>query len=123
MNNKQIHALGISGEIKAVEYLTARNFTILFRNFNSAFGEIDIIALKENTIHFVEVKTRASNISTALSSISHKKQLKLYKTAQYFLSHHPEFQNYFTQFDVIAIFKSSNILTLRFLEDAFRINL
>jgi len=50
--------MGLWGENKAVEFLKAKNYTILARNYHSRFGEIDIIARKQNTIIFVEVKTR-----------------------------------------------------------------
>ena len=49
--------MGLWGENKAVEFLKAKNYTILARNYHSRFGEIDIIARKQNTIIFVEVKT------------------------------------------------------------------
>ena len=48
--------MGLWGENKAVEFLKAKNYTILARNYHSRFGEIDIIARKQNTIIFVEVK-------------------------------------------------------------------
>lgn len=50
--------MGLWGEDKAVEFLKVKNYTILVRNYHSRFGEIDIIARKQNTIIFVEVKTR-----------------------------------------------------------------
>lgn len=43
---------GLWGENKAVEFLKAKNYTILARNYHSRFGEIDIIARKQNTIIF-----------------------------------------------------------------------
>ena len=45
--------MGLWGENKAVEFLKAKNYTILVRNYHSRFGEIDIIAKKQNTIIFV----------------------------------------------------------------------
>lgn len=50
--------MGLWGENKAVEFLKAKKYIILARNYHSRFGEIDIIARKQNTIIFVEVKTR-----------------------------------------------------------------
>ena len=46
--------MGLWGENKAVEFLKAKNYTILARNYHSRFGEIDMIARKQNTIIVVE---------------------------------------------------------------------
>ncbi len=43
-------------EEKASEYLKSQNYKIVERNFYSRFGEIDIIAFKDEIYHFVEVK-------------------------------------------------------------------
>lgn len=55
--------VGALGEKVAAEYLKRHGFTIRDRNFVRKTGELDIIAeklddaSKENTLHFVEVKT------------------------------------------------------------------
>lgn len=54
------HALGISGEQKAVKYLKANGYKILKTNYTCVIGEIDIICEKDDTIIFVEVKQRES---------------------------------------------------------------
>lgn len=47
---------GILGEDKACNFLKKQGFEILKRNFHSKFGEIDIIAKKDEILHFIEVK-------------------------------------------------------------------
>jgi len=54
--------LGKKGEDLAVEYLCTRGFTILFRNWKYGRFEIDIIAIKDGMLHFVEVKLRSRAI-------------------------------------------------------------
>lgn len=49
--------VGALGEKVAAEYLLRHGFSIRDRNFVRKTGELDIIAEKENTLHFVEVKT------------------------------------------------------------------
>ncbi len=49
--------LGDLAEEKAAEYLRNEGFTVVERNFYSRFGEIDIIAKKGDTYHFIEVKS------------------------------------------------------------------
>ena len=52
--------LGKRGEIVARIFLEREGYKILKQNFQSKYGEIDIIALDKNEIVFIEVKTRSS---------------------------------------------------------------
>lgn len=52
--------LGQQGEELAVQYLQEKGYTILHTNWRFKFIEIDIIASRNNTLHFIEVKTRRS---------------------------------------------------------------
>ncbi len=68
----------------AVDFLISRGFTILDRNFHTRFGEIDIIALKENILHFVEVKY--SKKYEAIYKIDAAKLRKIIKSADIYMS-------------------------------------
>ncbi len=48
--------IGEIGENLAAMFLMKHGFYILERNFTKAYGEIDIIASKDEVVHFVEVK-------------------------------------------------------------------
>ncbi|MCU0380723.1 MAG: YraN family protein [Chitinophagaceae bacterium] len=52
---------GKQGEEKAARWLRKRDFEILERNWRCGHLEIDIIATKDQYLHFIEVKTRTSN--------------------------------------------------------------
>ena len=52
---------GLAGENAAAEYLTAKGYEILERNYRHHKAEIDLIVKKGNWLVFVEVKTRSSN--------------------------------------------------------------
>ena len=54
VDNKHI---GNLGETLACEWLVGHNFTIVQRNYNVSFGEIDIIAKKVGKMHYIEVKS------------------------------------------------------------------
>ncbi len=49
--------LGDLGESASCEYLRRHGFVIIERNYLRKWGEIDIIARKGETIHFIEVKS------------------------------------------------------------------
>ena len=48
---------GNMGEEIACKFLVKRAFTIVDRNYLKKWGEIDIVASKNGTVHFVEVKS------------------------------------------------------------------
>lgn len=55
--SSQSQKIGEIGEGVTCRYLEGKGFTILERNHTRKWGEIDIIATKDKTIHFVEVKS------------------------------------------------------------------
>ena len=117
-NKKKI---GETGEDLAVHYLISQSYDILFRNFYSAYGEIDIIALRDNELVFVEVKTRSSRIDDALSSVSKEKQRKLKQTAGLFYQKFPEYEDLLSRFDLIAVIlgKKGQIYSIQHFDNAF----
>jgi putative endonuclease len=56
--NKQ--ATGKIGEAMAAGYLQRQGYRLLYRNWRHGRSEIDLIACKGTTLHFIEVKTRRS---------------------------------------------------------------
>ncbi len=80
-------AKGNIAEQKAVKYLLDNNFKILEQNFYSRFGEIDIVATKQDTLHFVEVKS-GLDYETAIANITPTKLSKLIKTGYVYIKKH-----------------------------------
>lgn len=76
-------AKGDIGEERAVSYLEDRGFEIIERNFYARFGEIDIIATKENVLHFIEVKSGAYD---PIYQITPSKLSKIIKSADIYIS-------------------------------------
>lgn len=74
---------GNEGEDKACLFLEQHGFEIIERNFFSKYGEIDIIALKNKIIHFIEVKS-GENFEP-IYAITLKKIQKIQKSLQYYL--------------------------------------
>jgi putative endonuclease len=57
LSSKTTKEVGNLGENIACEYLKRHGFKIVDRNIARKTGELDVVAEKENTLHFVEVKT------------------------------------------------------------------
>ncbi len=53
--------IGALGEKVAAEYLKRHGFSIRDRNVARKTGELDIVAEREDTLHFVEVKTNVAD--------------------------------------------------------------
>ena len=77
-------AKGDLAEERACEFLQDLGFHLLKRNFYSRFGEIDIIASKEDVLHFIEVKS-GEDYEQAIQNITRSKLSKLIKTLQVYL--------------------------------------
>ena len=77
-------AKGNIAEDKAVVFLEEQGYLIAERNFYSRFGEIDIIATKNDVLHFVEVKS-GENYELAIQNITPSKINKLIKTAHVYM--------------------------------------
>jgi len=77
-------ARGNIAEERGCEYLRQNGFRILDRNVYNRFGEIDIIALRDDVIHFVEVKS-AQTYEQAVNNITPSKLQKLHRTIQTYL--------------------------------------
>lgn len=113
--------LGKVGEDFSAKYLEAQGYKIIDRNYKIRTAEIDIIAEKDNTIIFVEVKTR-SNIRHGfpVEAVNLKKQKRIIQAASVFLQD----EKYFDcacRFDVIEVYSVSDELKLRHIENAFEV--
>ncbi len=62
-------AKGNIAEERGCDYLRSHGCRIIDRNVYNRFGEIDIIALKDNVLHFVEVKS-AQSYEQAVNNIT-----------------------------------------------------
>ena len=107
------------GEEKASKYLSAKGYKILENNYRLKFGEIDIIAGKDDLIVFIEVKTR-SNIDYGFpqAAVTTTKQEKIKKTAQFFL-HESNYHDYQIRFDVISILYQNEVIKIEHLKNCF----
>jgi putative endonuclease len=92
------------GEDAAAAYLERIGMIIEARNWRSPAGEIDIVARDEDTIVFVEVKTRKSErAGTADEAVSPAKQRRVARLSEAYLRSEGVPDETPCRFDVVAI--------------------
>ena len=113
-------AKGSVGEAIATNYLRHHGFEVVAKNFANKMGEIDIIALRENTFHFVEVKYRQNeNFGRGLESVNYAKQKTIHRVAMAFLQSKGLWGEVDLSFDVIDILGTPTNHTIEYLEACF----
>ncbi|MGI5076680.1 YraN family protein [Treponema maltophilum] len=95
---------GKEGEKKAENYLKEQGYVIVCRNWRARRGEIDLIAEKDGTLVFAEVKTLpASTLETVEHVLGGIKQKKIIETAKRFLLENRQYSNSYIRFDVLIV--------------------
>lgn len=85
MTQRQI--LGKAGERKAQIYLKKQGYKILKKNFKTPFGEVDIIARKDETVAFIEIKTRSSDkFGQPNEAVDKTRRQRYIRSAEYYFS-------------------------------------
>ena len=95
--------LGKQGEDRAAQFLVKQGYKLLERNFRTRSGEIDLIALHQGQVVFVEVKTRTSDAYGAPElAVTHRKQQRMIKAALGYIKY-KKLHQVPCRFDVVAI--------------------
>lgn len=110
--------LGNRGENLAVEFLQNNGYTILDRNWRFKKAEIDIIALKNDILAGIEVKTRSTNyFGNPQDFVSTKKiQLLVEAMDEYVSTKDLDVE---VRFDIIGVLISQDQQEIEHIEDAF----
>lgn len=96
-------ALGRLGEAAAAAALERRGYRIIRRNVRTRFGEIDLVALHDGAVVFVEVKTRTgAAFGRPAEAVSPAKQRRLSRLARAFLQQ-GRLAGRACRFDVVAV--------------------
>ncbi|HEY0677942.1 MAG TPA: YraN family protein [Chitinophagaceae bacterium] len=110
--------LGRRGEKLAGEYLSALGYTILFMNWRHWRYEIDLIAVKDDILHFIEVKTRRSTrFGLPEGDVNKKKMLSMVNAAEGFMQRYPQWRR--MQFDVLSICITDENVEYLLIEDVY----
>lgn len=114
--------LGKKGEAAVKNFLKQKGYQILKTNFRTRYGEIDIIAAEENTLVFIEVKTRASlNCGIPEESVNFRKQQRIRGLAMEYLLQPGRKRYRDLRFDVASVLtdKEGRVREIIILESAF----
>jgi putative endonuclease len=94
--------IGATGEKAAEDWLAEEGFEIVARNWRSGRYELDIVARRGESIHFVEVKTRdAGGLTSPEEAMTAAKQRSFRLAVQAWLAQNPS--DLEPQMDLIAV--------------------
>ena len=114
----QHNDFGKWGEEVAAGYLREKGYTILHRNYRVGHRDLDIVALKNNILVFVEVKTRkGDSLVEAEKAVDRRKIMSLNMAANNYLKRYR--LNVDVRFDIVAITGSPADYSVNHMENAF----
>ena len=97
------HELGKRGEEAAACFLERRKYETLDRNWKCIAGEADIVALQDDTLCFIEVKTRKdAQKGFPSEAVDTRKRSRYERIAACYLKDH-DYADVRVRFDIIAI--------------------
>ncbi|MGI6648181.1 MAG: YraN family protein [Bacillota bacterium] len=112
---------GQLGEEIALAYLLDQGYRLLTRNYQCSLGEVDLIVAQQDTLVFVEVRTRHGvRYGSPEESVSRTKQDRVRRVAQYYLKGYPN-KDVPIRFDVvgIALGLQNEVVKLNHIQGAF----
>lgn len=116
MNSVEI---GCIGEEYVCSYLIKLGYEIAERNYRIKGGEIDIIAVNNEYIAFVEVKTRnPHSMVSGFDAVNKRKKGLIIKTARDFCQKHPNMLQ--PRYDVAQVTISGDrVLGIDYIQNAY----
>jgi len=116
--NHQAH-VGQQGEAFVCVWLQDQGFQIIAQNYRTRTGEVDIIAMKDELLSFIEVKTRLNSYFPLQAVITPSKQKRTISAAKHFLLFRGPFEKV-CRFDVALVEQKNGKFEVEYIPDAFR---
>jgi len=102
-----------------MKYLKNKHYQIIIQNLHSGGAEVDIVALKDDIMAFIEVKSRKSAaFGFPAEFVNVKKQQKIIRAAKIF-SNKRNYKKFNLRFDVISILYQDGKVIINHIENAF----
>jgi len=113
--------IGIIGEQEAIKYLKRMGYKIIERNFKTKKGEIDVIAMDNDILSFIEVKTRKTDkFGLPCESVNLRKQHTMGTVSLIYMAKKGMF-NRPCRFDVVEVYMDGeSVKEIRLIKDAFQ---
>lgn len=109
---------GKNGEDHARDYLAGKGYTILEQNWRHMKDEVDLIAMDNNCLVIIEVKTRSTlYFGEPQVFVNKKKQSFMIRAANAYILQHDIHNE--TRFDIISVILSRDRVSIKHIEDAF----
>jgi putative endonuclease len=101
------YRFGIIAEMVVIFYLRLKLYKIIAKRYKTQFGEVDIIAIKHQSLIAIEVKARKNKRSYLknIEILTPKQSLRIRQGINYFLSTNSNYQNFTVRFDLIVVDK------------------
>ena len=111
--------LGAEGEKRAADFLIARGYQIVARNWRCHVGEADLVAEQGGDLVIIEVRTRRGNAAAdlALASINPAKQAKLRQLALAYQALH-DLEEMGLRVDIVTVALTSTGAQITLIENA-----
>jgi putative endonuclease len=111
--------LGGEAEATVARYLEGSGYRIRARNFSCRYGELDVVAEKEGTLCFVEVRMRSTAAwGDPSQSVSFPKQRRVVKAALAYLFQQ-RCEGMMIRFDVVSVVGRGEAAKVEHLPNAF----
>ena len=114
--------LGALGERIAARWLVRRGWRIVNHRFRNGRRDIDLVAQRDATIAFVEVKARKGDaFGDPVESVHHRKQRELTKSAHVWIDRHGR-EDEMYRFDVVGVLVDGDRVRVKHVENAFDVS-
>ncbi len=112
------HNVGRDGEDIAARYLEVEGYMIMDRNWRCGHKEIDIVVRNENTIVFVEVKTRCgTEYGNPEDAVNFRKIRRIVNSADAYLRLHSIDLD--VRFDIVTVVVENGVFKVEHIKEAF----
>ena len=120
MQNRR-QKFGEKGEALAARRLKKAGYKIIETNYRTRLGEVDIIAKENDTIVFVEVKSRRSvRFGSPKQAVTLQKQKKISMVALYYLKATGQ-STARARFDVVTVISNQDRPQVEIIKNAFEL--
>jgi putative endonuclease len=119
---KHNQRLGVLGERIAERWLRRQGYTILARRFKHGRRDIDLVAQRDATVAFVEVKARSGDeFGDPVEAVHHRKQRELVRSARVWIDRHGRDGELY-QFDVLGVLVAEQRVRVKHVPNAFSVS-